>query len=144
MKTRFLLIAAAAVLLAGCTDEALVETPQSGDPSGKPEFVVGIGADLKTVLGDDGTTTHKVYWSDGDKIVINDVRSEALSGIGSDVQSTTFTMESSVSAPYNVVYFEDEIYNARHQRKNFKCFNPVHNNQAKITIFSISVTPVAA
>ena len=104
MKTRFLLIAAAAVLLAGCTDEALVETPQSGDPSGKPEFVVGIGADLKTVLGDDGTTTHKVYWSDGDKIVINDVRSEALSGIGSDVQSTTFTMESSVSAPYNVVY----------------------------------------
>ena len=107
MKTRFyIILAAAAVLLAGCAKEiAAPEAAPEAVPQGKITIPIGINPVSKTHLGPLEGTSHKVYWSNGDKIAVNGVESEALAGLEGDVQSAEFTFPSSLGvAPYKAIY----------------------------------------
>ncbi len=110
MKTRVFFFLAAAALLAGCAKE--IQAPlelQNGEP-----FVLQVGinnpesepanAPSKTYLGGSNEGKRKVYWSNGDKIAVNGVASEELSGLADNTSSTSFTFGSSPSTPYNIVY----------------------------------------
>lgn len=123
MKTRVFFFLAAAVLLAGCAKEmqAPVEL-QNGEP-----FVLQVGinnpdpeletepaqAPTRTYLGDPeeilGVNHYKVYWSNGDKIQVNDKTSDALTGIDANTAKTSFTFTTngapaSTPSGYNILY----------------------------------------
>jgi hypothetical protein len=62
------------------------------------------GAITRTHLGDSEGGTRKVYWSNGDKVALNGVESAALSGIGDNATSATFTFPGVISAPFSLLY----------------------------------------
>ena len=103
MKTRYYILPlAAAALLASCAKE--VQEPSNELSAVKTVLTVGINPDTKTYLGNDGSSTHKVYWSNGDQIAVNGTASDALAGLADNTQSTQFTFSGVLSTPYNVLY----------------------------------------
>lgn len=109
MKTRFyIILAAAAALLAGCAKEiAAPEAAPEAAPQGKITIPVGISPVTRTHLGPLEGTSHKVFWSNGDKIKVNGVESEALADLEGDVESTQFTFPADpalASGPYKAIY----------------------------------------
>lgn len=117
MKTRVLFFLAAAVLLASCAKE--IQAPvelQTGEP-----FVLQVGinnpepeletepanAPTRTYLGIKNGDEYPVYWSNGDKIQVNDKTSDALAGIADGTAKTSFTFTTNGapdSTPYNILY----------------------------------------
>lgn len=111
MRTRaFFFCFAATVLLASCSQEPAV--PENVIPAGEGITEIRLGTpDTKTVLGDkSGNNRSKVYWADGDKIVVNGVESAALSGVAANSTSAVFTLTEAVTTPLNVLY-PAEMYN---------------------------------
>ncbi|MBO7071245.1 MAG: hypothetical protein J6W09_08135, partial [Bacteroidales bacterium] len=105
MKTRYYILSLAAVaLLASCAKEMPAPVDNPGEDLIKTYLTVGIDQETKTQLGDDGSKTHKVYWSNGDKIAVNGTASDALDGLSGTEQKTTFSFSGTLSTPYNVVY----------------------------------------
>ena len=105
MKTRYYLLSLAAVaLLASCTKEMPAPVDNPGEAQFKTYLTVGIAPETKTHMEDNSGTSHKVFWSNGDKIAVNGTASDALAGLADDVQSTTFSFSGVLSTPYNVVY----------------------------------------
>lgn len=106
MKTRYFLLLAAMGLLASCTKEA--DAPQINEEvttCGKTYLTVNLDTATKTYLGDDGTSTHKVYWSNGDKIKVDEFDSDALTGLVGDNSSATFIINGVLDDnPHNVLY----------------------------------------
>lgn len=100
MKTRYFFILAAAVLLAGCVKETAA--PEVSEV--KTYLTVGIDPETKTHLGDDGTSTHKVYWSNDDQIAVNGTASDELEGLGDDATSANFSFTGVINTPYNILY----------------------------------------
>lgn len=116
MKTHYFISLAATVLLAGCEGAEYVpeSISASGIDAGTTVLTVGIAPVSKTYMGDDGTSAHKVYWSDGDQIAVNGAASEALSGLTEDTQTASFTFDAVLTAPYSVLYpasvWEDDTH----------------------------------
>ncbi|MBP5559348.1 MAG: hypothetical protein J6X71_06240 [Bacteroidales bacterium] len=110
MRTRaFFFCFAATVLLASCSQEPAV--PENVIPAGEGITEIRLGIpDTKTVLGEKSGSNRKVYWADGDKIVVNGVESAALSGVAANSTSAVFTLSEAVTAPLNVLY-PAEMYN---------------------------------
>ncbi|MCR5018778.1 MAG: hypothetical protein K6A64_08285, partial [Bacteroidales bacterium] len=105
MKTRYYILSLAAVaLLASCAKEMPAPVDNPGEDLIKTYLTVGIDQETKTQLGDDGSKTHKVYWSNGDKIAVNGIASDALDGLSGTEQKTTFSFSGTLTTPYNVVY----------------------------------------
>lgn len=105
MKTRYYLLSLAAVaLLASCAKEMPAPVDNPGEAQIKTYLTVGIAPETKTHMEDNAGTSHKVFWSNGDKIAVNGTASDALAGLADDVQSTTFSFSGVLSTPYNVVY----------------------------------------
>ena len=105
MKTRYYLLSLAAVaLLASCAKEMPAPVDNPGESQVKTYLTVGIAPETKTHMEDNAGTSHKVFWSNGDKIAVNGTASDALAGLADDVQSTTFSFSGVLSTPYNVVY----------------------------------------
>ena len=77
------------------------ETPDA--PDGETVLVVGSVPVSKTVMGEESGDSYPVYWCDGDRIIVNGKRSDALYGIAPGTSVTTFRV-SGVDAPYSVVY----------------------------------------
>ena len=108
MKTRYyILLAAAATLLAGCNKELQeISNPAEDISPVKTVLTVGIAPEVKThmdVVAMNGS--HKVYWSNGDKIAVNGKASAALSGLADAYQqSASFSFEGLLSTPYKIVY----------------------------------------
>lgn len=106
MKTRYIFFLAAMGLLASCTKEA--DAPQMNEeiPSGaKTYLTVNLDKATKTYLGSDESLTHKVYWSNGDQIKVDEYSSEPLSGLDGDNLSATFIINGVLSDdPHNVLY----------------------------------------
>ena len=106
MKTRYFFILAAMGLLASCTKEA--DAPQMNEeiPSGaKTYLTVNLDKATKTYLGNDESSTHKVYWSNGDQIKVDEYSSEPLSGLEGDNTSATFIINGVLSDDqHNVLY----------------------------------------
>ncbi len=103
---KFAAFAAIVSVAFSCTREEIEAPAPSGE---KFTLEVSLEPQLKTTLGaSDGSGERKVYWSNGDKIAINGVASEPLSGLADETQSTLFTFgeteSAMISAPYNVVY----------------------------------------
>jgi hypothetical protein len=90
---------AAMALLAGCAKEE-IKAP------------VGDGHSLTITLGQTKThmdgaagTSHKIYWSNNDKIAVNGNESDALTGLGDTESTATFHFATPLSGtPYNIVY----------------------------------------
>lgn len=107
MKTRIFFLLAAMGLLASCAKVTEEVIPAESDPeisNVKTVLTVGIGTDTKTYLGDDGSATHKVYWSNGDVIAVNGVDSDPLAGLVGDNSSVDFTLNGVLSTPYKAIY----------------------------------------
>ena len=108
MKTRYQLLLAAAVLLTGCNKEQ--EEIATYSKGGKTYLTVTAAqtttsTETKTHMGDDGTATHKVYWSNGDCIAVNGISSDELSGLSEETQSVVFSFtDKLLSTPYNILY----------------------------------------
>lgn len=60
--------------------------------------------DTRVQLGEKVDDVYPLYWSEGDKILVNGVASEALTASADGEDSATFTVNGSVAAPYNIVY----------------------------------------
>ncbi len=103
---KFAAFAAIVSVAFSCVREEIEAPAPSGE---KFTLEVSLEPQLKTTLGEpNGTGERKVYWSNGDKIAINGVASEALSGLADETQSTLFTFgeteSAMISTPYKVVY----------------------------------------
>ena len=96
----------ATVLLASCEKE-IVSSEDVKIP-GTETSVLRIGIpDTKTSLGELDGSKRKVYWSDGDKVSVNGIESEALSGIAEKSTEAEFALTAPASAPYSIVYPSD-------------------------------------
>ena len=102
MKNIFKTVAAlAAVVLAGCTTDFNDEiiAPQGG----KTTVTVGL-PESRTSLGELVDGTRKVYWSNGDMIVINGVTSAPTTIAEDNAGVATFEFDGVLNRPYSVFY----------------------------------------
>lgn len=85
------------LLVAGCAKENLVE--QMGPQDGVTVLTAGTPS-TKTVLRND----QKVLWTNGDKINVNGVESNALAIEEDAVETATFTIPGTLSDPYKALF----------------------------------------
>ena len=85
------------LLVAGCAKENLVE--QMGPQDGVTVFTAGTSS-TKTVLQND----RKVLWTNGDKINVNGLESNALAIEEDAVETATFTVLGDLSDPYKALF----------------------------------------
>lgn len=60
--------------------------------------------DAKTSMGPSAAGSRKTYWANGDKISVNGIESQPLSGIAEETQNTTFIFPGQLETPYNILY----------------------------------------
>lgn len=102
MKNIFKTVAAfAAVVLAGCTTDFNEEivAPQGG----KTTVTIGL-PESRTTLGELVEGKRKVYWTDGDMIVINGVTSAPAEINEENAGVATFEFDAVLTHPYSVFY----------------------------------------
>ena len=106
MKTRYFILSLAAVaLLASCAKEQ--SDPEEFIPEEsqvKTVLTVGIAPETKTVLGPSESGLRKVYWSNGDQILVNNTISEELENVPDNTSSVQFTFSGTLTPPYKVLY----------------------------------------
>lgn len=96
MKSRYVIALAFLCLLASCTAEQQPEVTV---------FTLSVpGGEGKVAFGAKEADTYPLLWESGDRISVNGVQSEALSEAQAGGRSAGFTLASSVSSPYYVVY----------------------------------------
>lgn len=90
----------AILLVAGC-DSNIVEIPEV-----KSSILVSHETfDNKTIIGElESDKTRKIYWNNGDDLVVNSVVSQPLTGIGERCSKAEFWFRGLLSLPYNIVY----------------------------------------
>lgn len=116
MKARVFFLLAAMGLLAGCAKE-LQESAIVPEEGVKTVLRVGINPDdsaTKTYLGESVAGVRKVYWSDGDKIGVNGVASDALTGVAANTSSVDFSFSGVLTTPYNIIYPSSIYADATH------------------------------
>ena len=102
MKNIFKTVAAfAAVVLAGCTTDFNEEitAPQGG----KTTVTIGL-PESRTTLGELEDGKRKVYWTNGDMIVINNVTSAPTQISEKYASVASFTFDETLTYPYSVFY----------------------------------------
>ena len=90
MKTRYFFLLAAAVLLAGCAKEMQEQMLPEENAPAPFYFEVGLEPQTSTYMGDLDGSARKVYWSNGDKIQINEKESDALADLAANTQKAAF------------------------------------------------------
>lgn len=109
IKSRMISLAmvSAALLGAAACREKPGPEPGPVPPDPKPvepvTLTLSSELDTKTVLGDLVGGKYQVYWSDGDRICVNGVKSSTLYGIEPGTVEADFTVEG-VKPPYHIVY----------------------------------------
>lgn len=114
MKKVFYFLASAALLFASCAKEMQEETvPEQGNDSKNEQIEEQVQTVLtisspegtKTTLGELSAGERQIYWANGDKVCVNGVPSDAITGIvANTVTSTDFSFASGLDAPYKTVY----------------------------------------
>ncbi|MCR5560234.1 MAG: hypothetical protein K6F58_00210 [Bacteroidales bacterium] len=104
MKTRYYFLLLAAALLAGCAKEMKEEILPEEASQGKFFLEVGINPATSTLMETNVGSSHKVFWSDGDIIKVNDKVSDALSSVPANSQVASFSFAEAPSTPYYVLY----------------------------------------
>ena len=102
MRKPLILLFAAAALLCSCSREMVQEVPAEAGTS----LAISVPG-TKTILGEDTGSGHQLYWADGDKVAVNGVVSDALSGVPAGTSGASFSFGSVLSAPYMAVYPSD-------------------------------------
>ena len=95
----FLSLILVALLFVGCQYDEIVDV--DGGNGGCLEVSL---AETRTSLGAKEGTTYPVYWSEGDCIVVNGVKSQAAQINAKNQASATFELESTVEYPYSITY----------------------------------------
>ena len=101
------ILAALTLAAASCVKTKEVE------PEGVTRITVGT-PDAKSYLGASENGERKIYWSDGDRLCVNGVASEPLSGIAEKTLSTTFTFNGILNSPYSILYPASSYVDATH------------------------------
>ena len=103
MKNLTKIFVAVALLFVGfaCTTDA---TEDLGVVAGGQTEITLSLEESRTQLGEKVDGVYPLYWSEGDKISVNGVASEALAASNDGKVSATFTVNSPLAHPYNIVY----------------------------------------
>lgn len=104
MKKKLSLIFLAAVALA-CRQVSPEVVPDPGTEPALPPVTLELSSSFasKTTLGTLTGDVYPVYWSNGDRICVNGVKSSTLYGLPEKTVNARFTVEG-VKAPYHIVY----------------------------------------
>ena len=96
------LFVAVALLFAGvaCTTDATEDLGVVA--AGQTEIALSLESS-RTQLGEKADGVYPLYWSEGDKISVNGVASEALSASDEGKANATFVVNGTVAYPYNIV-----------------------------------------
>ena len=101
MNKLFWLALPALILAASCTKNEK-PAPQQNDCTvlsvGLPDGVT------KTTMSESVSGSRSVYWVDGDRISVNGITSNPLSGVSAESASATFTVPGVLSTPYSILY----------------------------------------
>ena len=98
---RLLLFVSFAFLLIGCTADRTEDCV--GVEDGSSVLTLSI-ASSRTSLGDKSGDTYPVYWSIGDKIVVNGILSEEAVISATNASSAQFSIEGNLQYPYRITY----------------------------------------
>ena len=103
MKNLAKLFMVVALLLAGfaCTTDATEDLGVAVE--GQTTLTLSL-EESRTQLGEKVDGVYPLYWSEGDKIAVNGVVSEALAASAEGKASATFTINGTVAHPYNIVH----------------------------------------
>ena len=99
-KSLILIIAMLSVALVGCQNEF---NDDYADDRGVTTLSVSTTA-TRTSLGEKTGDSYPVYWSEGDRIVVNGVQSDAAVINSEDASSAQFNFSTSIKRPYNITY----------------------------------------
>ena len=99
-KILFLIVALLSIAIVGCQTEPV----DNGVESGGATTLTISTATTRTSLGEKDGDIYPVYWSEGDKVLVNGVQSEAAVINAADATKAQFTINSSVNYPYNITY----------------------------------------
>ena len=96
------LFVAVALLFAGvaCTTDATEDLGVVA--AGQTEIALSLESS-RTQLGEKADGVYPLYWSEGDKILVNGVASESLSASDEGKANATFVVNGTVAYPYNIV-----------------------------------------
>ncbi|MDY3784073.1 MAG: hypothetical protein SOZ66_07530 [Candidatus Cryptobacteroides sp.] len=94
------------LLLASCQEK--IDAPGTNPPEEEtklPPVSLNLTSSVstRTVLGEESGGRYPVYWSDGDRICVNGVKSSTSYGLGPGCTDAEFVVEG-VTAPYHIVY----------------------------------------
>lgn len=107
MKFRYIVSAVSILALAACQSK---DDPKPG-PQPEPPVIEPVTLSLsssfqnqtKTALGELSAGVYPVYWTDGDRVCVNGVKSSTAFGLEENCTSADFTVRG-VEAPYHIVY----------------------------------------
>ena len=103
MKRYLLLFVTILLAVVGCKNDDIVE--EKAEPAVTSDVELSVTLEqTRTVLGDKGTNgIYPLYWSEGDKIVVNGLLSEEVRVSEGDSSLARFLVKS-VVAPYHITY----------------------------------------
>ena len=101
MKKVFYILASAALLFVGCTQEMREDVV----PEQVKTILTISSSGTKTTIGDLVAGERQMYWANKDKVIVSGEESDELTGIvPNTVTSTEFSFASAPETPYNTVY----------------------------------------
>ena len=101
-KLILVLLAGASFALSCGEDPAPSDNPGTGEETAPVTLQLRSETVTKTVLGDEEDGAYRVWWTDGDRICVNGVKSSMLIGAGQKALDGEFTVKG-VKPPYHVV-----------------------------------------
>ncbi len=106
----------AALVAASCTTDVTEDLSANVGAVGQTEIVLSL-EESRTQLGEKAGDLYPLYWSEGDKISVNGVESNALS-VSENSTVATFTVTGALTTPYCIAYpaaAKDEVVFADQQ-----------------------------
>ena len=104
---RFGIILGFALLFVGCQRDFTADNTVGGGNT----LTVSLGK-TRTSMGNKVGDTYPVYWSEGDKIVVNGVLSNEAQIDADEPATATFKFDSNIAYPYNITYPYCEVTSA--------------------------------
>lgn len=102
MKTSRLFFVAIALLFAACANDTTTDNTII-DGNGSTVLTITTQS-TRTSLGEKSGDTYPVYWSEGDKVVVNGIVSEAATISSSNPASAQFTVNGILGYPRSIIY----------------------------------------
>ena len=97
-------MAVAALAAVSCTTDVTEDLGvQVGDEGGQTTLLLSL-EESRTQLGEKADDIYPLYWSEGDAIAVNGVKSVPVSAEDAGKATTLFTFSGVLERPYNIVY----------------------------------------